>query len=78
MASGMVKWFDSRKGFGFIFNGDSGDVFVHYKVIAGDGFRFLKIGEEVEYEAADGANGRYAVSVRQSEKAVKKRMALCV
>jgi cold shock protein len=63
MPTGVVKWFDAKKGFGFILDGGGDDIFVHYKVITSDGFRCLKEGEEVEYETADGPKGRYAVSV---------------
>lgn len=48
---GVVKWFDPKKGFGFIVGPDSSDVFVHYTTIVGDGFRVLKDGSEVEYDA---------------------------
>jgi len=64
MPLGVVKWFSVRRGFGFISDGDGADVFVHHKAIEADGFRRLHDGEEVEYEAADGPRGRYAVRVR--------------
>ena len=50
MAKGTVKWFDPKKGFGFVLNDDGQDVFVHYTSIGGDGFRCLRNGQEVEYE----------------------------
>lgn len=50
MAKGTVKWFDPKKGFGFVINADGQDVFVHYTSIDGDGFRCLRSGQEVEYE----------------------------
>ena len=56
MPTGNVKWFDSKKGFGFIVNADGKDVFVHYATIEGDGFRTLADGETVEYEEIKGEN----------------------
>jgi len=48
---GVVKWFDPRKGFGFIVGPAEQDIFVHYSVIEGDGFRALKDGSKVVYDA---------------------------
>jgi CspA family cold shock protein len=48
---GVVKWFDPRKGFGFIVGPAGQDIFVHYSVIEGDGFRVLKDGSPVLYDA---------------------------
>lgn len=48
---GEVKWFDSRKGFGFIVGPEGQDVFVHYSVIDGSGYRSLRDGTTVEYDA---------------------------
>ena len=50
MPHGTVKWFDSKKGFGFIVGNEGEDIFVHFSVILGDGFRSLKDGEPVDYE----------------------------
>lgn len=50
MIDGNVKWFDSKKGYGFIIGPEGEDVFVHYTSIDGDGFRSLREGEQVEYE----------------------------
>lgn len=61
--SGAVKWFDPKKGFGFIVGPDGTDVFVHYTQIQGDGFRSLKDGESVEYELVKGDKGLQARSV---------------
>jgi len=67
MMNGTVKWFDSKKGFGFILNPEGADVFVHFSSIQGDGFRSLKDGEPVEYEQVAGAKGLSAHSVRRLE-----------
>ncbi len=48
---GSVKWFDPRKGFGFILGPEGQDIFVHFTVIQGDGFRVLKDGSRVLYSA---------------------------
>ena len=69
MAVGIVKWFDCKKGFGFIVDGDGQDVFVHFSVIEGDGFRRLRDGERVEYEVTQGAKGLSAIKVRSLDPA---------
>ena len=65
MPTGSVKWFDTKKGFGFIVNPDGKDVFVHYTSIDGDGFRSLKDGEQVEYEQIQGEKGLLAKNVKK-------------
>ncbi len=66
MPSGVVKWFDVKKGFGFITGPPEGkDVFVHYSSIEGDGFKSLKDGELVEYELIDSEKGPQARHVRR-------------
>jgi CspA family cold shock protein len=70
MATGTVKWFDAKKGFGFILNEQGKDVFVHFSSIEGDGFRSLKDGEAVTYEQVDGEKGLSAVKVRRVTKTV--------
>jgi CspA family cold shock protein len=72
MPSGTVKWFDSKKGFGFILGDEGQDVFVHFSVIEGDGFRSLKDGELVSYEVERGAKGLLAKSVRRAAVAQPK------
>jgi CspA family cold shock protein len=64
MLTGTVKWFDSKKGFGFIVNDEGKDVFVHFSSILGDGFRALKDGEKVEYESFIGEKGLSARNVK--------------
>ena len=65
MPQGQVKWFDSKKGFGFIINPEWNDVFVHFTSIEGDGFRSLKDGEPVDYEQVQGEKGLLAQHVRR-------------
>ena len=63
LAKGVVKWFDTKKGYGFIEQPGGDDVFVHYSGIAGDGFKSLRAGEEVEFEIANGPKGPQATNV---------------
>ncbi len=67
MATGKVKWFDPKKGFGFVVNDDGKDVFVHYTSIDGDGFRCLKNGETVEYDQLESDKGLQGRNVRISD-----------
>ncbi len=67
MQSGKVKWFNDAKGFGFISPDDgSSDVFVHFSVIKGDGFRSLAEGQAVEFEVEQGPKGLQATNVNIS------------
>lgn len=62
---GEVKWFDARKGFGFIVGPSGQDIFVHFSVIDQEsGFRTLKDGEKVTYSATEGTKGWSATQVR--------------
>jgi len=63
LAKGTVKWFDTKKGYGFIKQLDGDDVFVHYSGITGDGFKSLRAGEEVEFEISSGPKGPQATNV---------------
>lgn len=63
---GAVKWFDPKKGYGFISGPEGQDVFVHYSQIQGDGFRSLKDGEVVEYELIEGEKGFQAKAVNMT------------
>ena len=65
MPVGNVKWFDSKKGYGFILSPDAKDVFVHYSSIESDGFRSLREGEQVEYEQFEGDKGLHAKAVKR-------------
>ena len=60
---GVVKWFDPRKGFGFIVGPEGQDIFVHFTVIQGDGFRVLKDGSSVVYDATKTEKGWKATRV---------------
>jgi CspA family cold shock protein len=65
---GTVKWFNDAKGFGFIEHTSGRDVFVHYSVIASEGFKTLKDGETVEYELKEGPKGLQASKVLRTVK----------
>jgi len=60
---GRVKWFDEKKGWGFIQKDDGSDVFVHYSAIQEDGFRSLADGQAVEFEITQGPKGPQASNV---------------
>ena len=63
MPSGTVKWFDDKKGYGFIESDDGGDVFVHHTSIQESGFKSLSEGERVTFELEQGDKGPSAVNV---------------
>jgi len=63
MAKGQVKWFDQKKGYGFITREDGDDLFVHYSAINRDGFKTLDEGDEVEFEVTQGKKGLQATNV---------------
>ena len=63
MPSGKVKWFNERKGFGFITQEDGSDLFVHYSDIEGSGFKVLGEGDEVDFEVVKSDRGPKAVRV---------------
>ena len=63
MAKGRVKWFNEKKGFGFISRDDGNDVFVHFSAINREGFKTLSEGDEVEFEVTNGPKGEQAANV---------------
>ena len=71
MVKGTVKWFDSRKGYGFITREDgSGDIFVHFSAIQGEGddFKIIYEGDIVEFEVTEGNKGPQATNLTVVEK----------
>ena len=67
MATGLVKWFNDAKGYGFIQQeGSDKDVFVHYTAIQGEGFKTLAEGQKVEFELIDGPKGPQAANVSKA------------
>ena len=60
---GTVKWFNAKKGFGFISDQDGNDVFVHFSALQMDGFKVLDEGDQVEFEVIDGDKGPQAANV---------------
>ena len=63
MATGIVKWFDEKKGYGFIEQEDGPDVFVHHSGISGSGFKSLNDGEQVRFDIEQGQKGPAAGNV---------------
>ena len=63
MAQGTLKWFNERKGFGFITAEDGPDVFVHHTSIQGSGFKTLAEGDKVSFDIEKGEKGPKAVNV---------------
>ena len=67
MATGAVKWFDEKKGYGFIEGQDGHDIFVHFSDIEEEGFRKLAEGETVDYELLQGQKGPRATKVSRQK-----------
>jgi CspA family cold shock protein len=67
MATGRVKWFDDRKGYGFIEQEDGGqDVFVHFSALQGEGYKTLEEGQSVEFDIVQGEKGPQAANVKKA------------
>ncbi|MEA3385402.1 MAG: cold-shock protein [Thermodesulfobacteriota bacterium] len=66
MMEGRVKWFNDKKGYGFIEADNEGDVFVHYSAIQGEGFRSLQEGDKVTFDIEQSPRGPQAVDVRRA------------
>ena len=68
MATGIVKWFNSAKGYGFISaDGTGHDVFAHFSSIVMDGYKSLKAGQPVQFEVNEGPKGLHASDIRADE-----------
>jgi cold shock protein len=65
LAKGKVKWFNNKKGFGFIQQEDGPDLFVHFSSIKTEGYRSLEEGESVTFDVEDGEKGPKAVNVNR-------------
>ena len=63
MQQGTVKWFNAKKGYGFISDAEGNDVFVHFSAIQGEGFKTLEEGQAVTYDLTEGARGMQAANV---------------
>jgi len=80
MSEGKVKWFNPRKGYGFIATEDGRDIFVHYASISGDGYKTLVEGDPVSFDVVEGEKGLRAenvvhISAQESKAAPKSKSA---
>ena len=69
MPQGTVKWFNNKRGWGFIVKEDGEDIFVHYSAIKGEGFRSITEGQRVQFDIEESANGPAAANVEELETA---------
>lgn len=65
MPTGQVKWFNAKKGYGFITPDEGEDIFVHFSAIVGEGYKSLEAGDKVRYEAETGKKGLHAIKVEK-------------
>jgi CspA family cold shock protein len=65
MPQGTVKWFNNKRGWGFIVKEDGEDIFVHYSAIKGEGFRSITEGQRVQFDIEESANGPAAADVEE-------------
>ncbi|WP_372749711.1 cold shock domain-containing protein CspD [Litorivivens sp.] len=73
MNTGVVKWFNNAKGYGFVVTEDSEeDIFVHYSAIDMDGYKTLKAGQSVKFDLEQGPKGIHATNIQCVEEAHKK------
>ncbi len=63
MVKGTVKWFNNKKGYGFITPEEGNDVFVHFSAISGEGYKSLEEGQAVEFDIQEGPKGQEAANV---------------
>ena len=73
MASGKVKWFDNKKGFGFIAQDTGEDVFVHHTSIQGKGYKTLNEGEVVTFDIVESGKGLKAQNVQRQQQAAQQQ-----
>ena len=73
MAQGKVKWFNERKGFGFIEKEEGGDVFVHFSAIQASGFKTLNEGQLVSFDVVQGKKGQEAENVKPVQFSLKTK-----
>lgn len=70
MATGIVKWFNNAKGYGFICPKEGGeDIFAHFSAILMDGYKSLKAGQQVAFEVNQGPKGLHAINIRSTDAA---------
>ena len=75
MPNGIVKWFSDKKGYGFIEQGEEGDIFVHFSAIQMEGFKTLAEGDHVTFDIEHGERGPAAKDVVKVESTVTETMA---
>jgi len=68
MAKGKVKWFDNKKGYGFVTCEDGTDIFAHFSAIQGEGYKTLDENQDVEFDVVDGDKGKQAANIVKIEK----------